>query len=206
MAETIKTPGKRPATESGRKRYHHGNLRQALLDAAEQILNEGEVSSLTLRSAAARAGVSHAAPTHHFGSLKGLLTALAAEGMHQLADAVEAGFKTGEANRAYVAFARDHPGLFGLMFDKARLDIEAPAYMEAGGRAFATLTGLARQRLGPDADDGAVHRMQMVIWARAHGYATLLLSGQLTKFDVGEDQLGGLDTVMWDGGEGPKLD
>ncbi len=183
---------------SGRPRYHHGNLREALLTAATAILDEGDAAKLSLRSIAARAGVSHAAPAHHFGTLQGLLTALAAHGMRRFVDAVETGHKNGKANAAYIAFARDNPGLFGLMFDKSRLNEADRDLNEAGARAFEMLGKLAAPHLPPNATPQDVHAMQLRIWARVHGYATLLLAGHLEKFPIGDDQLGLLDDVMGD--------
>ena len=69
--------------------YHHGALRAALIEAAEALLREDGIESFSLRECARRAGVSHAAPAHHFGDARGLLTACAAAGFNQLADAME---------------------------------------------------------------------------------------------------------------------
>jgi len=94
--------------------YHHGTLRTALLEAAEAILDRDGIGALTLRAAAREAGVSHAAPTHHFGDLSGLLTALAASGFvrfraHLQAEVVAAGPDPGARlialGRGYVGFA-----------------------------------------------------------------------------------------------------
>lgn len=181
-----------------KERYHHGNLRQALLEASEAILNEGDITALTLRSAAARAGVSHAAPSHHFGSLQGLLTALASVGMDRFVVTLEAGLQSGQPNAAYVRFARDNRGLFKLMFDKTRVDYNDPALGQAGLRAFEILGEIAALSLPHNASAQQRTNARLQVWARAHGYAMLMLSGHLEKFDIGEDQLGLLDLVMRD--------
>ncbi|HEX8804061.1 MAG TPA: TetR/AcrR family transcriptional regulator, partial [Acidimicrobiales bacterium] len=103
-----------------RRPYHHGNLRRELLDAAAAAIEEGGPAALSLRNLAQRAGVSHAAPAHHFGDRAGLLTALAAEGYQRLADALEAAGAGGdflEAGLAYVRFATTHPAHFLVMFE-----------------------------------------------------------------------------------------
>src|SRR5690348_3653414 len=100
--------------------YHHGALRDALLEAAERVLERDGLPGLTLRAVAREAGVSHAAPTHHFGDLTGLLSELAAIGFRQFSAAMTAAKASGTlqeqglaAARAYVAFAQAHPGMYG---------------------------------------------------------------------------------------------
>ena len=104
---------KRPA----RRGYHHGDLRQALIAAAEQLVVERGVDGFTLREAARRAGVSPAAPAHHFKDMRGLLTAVAHLGFRDFADALEAADRRGGADpqsrlraqgAAYVALSLIH--------------------------------------------------------------------------------------------------
>src|SRR5580704_3926956 len=103
--------------------YHHGALRDALLEAAERVLERDGLSGLTLRAVAREAGVSHAAPTHHFGDLTGLVSELAAVGYRQFSAAMMAAAVAGTSlteqamarAKAYVAFAQAHPGMYGLM-------------------------------------------------------------------------------------------
>src|SRR6202022_1752787 len=109
--------------------YHHGALRDALLEAAERVLERDGLAGLTLRAVAREAGVSHAAPTHHFGDLTGLVSELAAIGFRQfnaamaVAGAIEgSGLEKAMARaKAYVAYAQAHPGMYGLMFRTERL-------------------------------------------------------------------------------------
>src|SRR6266481_4219444 len=101
--------------------YHHGALRDALLQAAERVLERDGLAGLTLRAVARDAGVSHAAPTHHFGDLTGLVSELAAIGFRQFnatmdaARATSAGGleRTMAAAKAYVGYAQAHPGMYG---------------------------------------------------------------------------------------------
>src|SRR5688500_4484129 len=98
------------------KEYHHGNLRQALLDAAVAEIADVGLSALRLRRIAARVGVTHPAASHHFGDKTGLLTALAAEGHRRFADALRASRDAGgdllDLGVAYLRFASDHRPLF----------------------------------------------------------------------------------------------
>jgi AcrR family transcriptional regulator len=171
--------------------YHHGALHQALLEAAERVLERDGLSGLTLRAVAREAGVSHAAPTHHFGDLSGLLSELAAIGFRQFNVAMTA---AGEADaspidkaparaKAYVAYAQAHPGMYGLMFRTERLDMSRPALREAASAAFAELAGavgafrheqISEQALSLD-QGAAVARA----WSLVHGFTMLLLDGRL---------------------------
>src|SRR5215468_9012110 len=128
--------------------YHHGALRDALLQAAEKVLERDGLPGLTLRAVAREAGVSHAAPTHHFGDLTGLVSELAAIGYRQFSAAMIAANASGSVQekglasaKAYVAFAQAHPGMYGLMFRTERLDMSRPSLHDASSSAFA---GLAR--------------------------------------------------------------
>ncbi|MFZ3033931.1 MAG: helix-turn-helix domain-containing protein [Parvibaculum sp.] len=97
-------------------RYHHGNLRQALLDAAMTLIDIRGRDALTLREAARRAGVSEAAPYRHFANLDELLGAVALEGFEMLIGDLETAGKARATRAAYLAFAVDFPGRYQLMF------------------------------------------------------------------------------------------
>src|ERR1700754_1794114 len=123
-----KSATERPANPrrppAGETPYHHGDLHDALLAAAERVLERDGLAGLTLRAVAREAGVSHAAPTHHFGDLTGLLSELAAIGFRRFNEAMIAARNSethplmrGMANaKAYVAYAQASPGMFSLMF------------------------------------------------------------------------------------------
>src|SRR6202048_3771741 len=132
--------------------YHHGALRDALLEAAERVLERDGLSGLTLRAVAREAGVSHAAPTHHFGDLTGLVSELAAIGFRQF-NATMAEACTAETPypakglaraKAYIAYAKAHPGMYGLMFRTERLDYSRPSLHEAAETSFAGLAHAIR--------------------------------------------------------------
>lgn len=182
---------RRSTAEVAASTYHHGALHEALLTAAERILERDGLGGLTLRAAAREAGVSHAAPTHHFGDLAGLLSELAAIGFRRfgaaLAQAAEA--QGPDASRrldgmghAYVAFATAHPGLFTLMFRSERLDHSRPALQEAMMAAGAALAGAISARRGESAGGAAPLAAvadTVRAWSLVHGFAVLLLDGRL---------------------------
>jgi AcrR family transcriptional regulator len=161
--------------------YHHGSLRVAILQtAAEQIATDG-VDAVTLRGLARRAGVSHAAPAHHFGDRKGLLTALAAEGFDLLAEELaRAAGEFREVAVAYVRFALERPGHFAVMFRGDLLRADDPDLAAARTRAGDVLrTGvgqLSADRRGGDPGDA-----QLAAWSLVHGFASLWLDGALVE-------------------------
>jgi AcrR family transcriptional regulator len=172
--------------------YHHGALHEALLKAAETVLERDGLRGLTLRAVAREAGVSHAAPTHHFGDLTGLVSELAAIGFRQFnAAMVEARSTPGSmpekamaSAKAYVAYAQAHPGMYGLMFRTERLDMTRPSLHEAAHASFAGLAGaigasrheqIAAEALSLD-QAAAIARA----WSLVHGFTMLLLDGRLT--------------------------
>jgi AcrR family transcriptional regulator len=174
--------------------YHHGDLHEALLKAAEAVLEREGVQGLTLRAAARRAGVSHAAPTHHFGDMTGLLSELAAVGFRRFGAAMKdaAAATLSRHGRldamgiAYVKFARTYPGLFMLMFRSERLDFARPALKEAmqdAGAALASAVGAYRGELAERARPTPQLAADMVrAWSIVHGFAVLLLDHRLDNF------------------------
>jgi AcrR family transcriptional regulator len=178
---------------SGDSPYHHGDLREALLKAAERVLERDGLAGLTLRAVAREAGVSHAAPTHHFGDLTGLVSELAAIGFRQFNAAMAAAGASGTtlpekgmANaKAYVAFAQAHPGMYALMFrSNERLDHSRPALHEASEAAFAGLAGaVAAHRQEPISKESLSLDQAAFIarnWSLVHGFTMLLLDGSLS--------------------------
>src|SRR5919112_2521789 len=109
----------------GRDSYHHGDLRAVILSQAADMVAERGADGISLRELAREAGVSHAAPAHHFTDRRGLFTALAAQGWRLLAGALDAARPDFiAAALAYVRFALDHPGHYAVMFDRSLLDPE----------------------------------------------------------------------------------
>ena len=175
--------------EGAARPYHHGSLRQALLAAGEAELGEAGVEAFSLRGVARRAGVSHAAPAHHFGDARGLLTALAAEGFRrflamQVAREAEAepapGAQLVAAAEGYLAFAEAHPAIFRLMFGSDRPDY-ADAELSAVARtAFEHLVEqIGAVRGSPALGDEAGMVDLSVAWSLVHGFADLRLWGRM---------------------------
>lgn len=171
--------------------YHHGDLRDALLKAAQVVLERDGLSGLTLRAVAREAGVSHAAPTHHFGDLTGLLSELAAVGFRgfnaSLSAAGTHGITMPERSlaraRAYLAYARAQPGMYQLMFRTERLDMNRPALKEASNTSFASLAQVVGIVHTGDVATDALSMMQAAqiarTWSLAHGFTMLVLAGRL---------------------------
>jgi len=193
-------PPKRPRKASAKQSvarlqsYHHGDLHDALLKAAEKVLERDGVQGLTLRAAAREAGVSHAAPTHHFGDMTGLLSELAAVGFRRFGAALRdaasheasAHARLDAMGMAYVTFARTYPGLFMLMFRSERLDFDRPALREAMQDANAALAqGVAAQRreaVTPGRPTLQQAAEMVRAWSMVHGFAVLLLDHRLDNF------------------------
>lgn len=169
--------------------YHHGDLRQAVLDAAVQTIEENGVGSINLRDLARTVGVSHAAPAHHFGDKAGLMTAIAAEGFDLLAEGMEASAGRSDAliesGVAYVRFAVGHPAHFAVMFRPELYRPDDPSVLAAEGRSRAALRG-AVGSIGPEHRGLDPLGTTVAAWSFVHGFATLWLQGVLPD-EIGVD-------------------
>ena len=180
--------------------YHHGDLRQAILDVAEKRLTAAGVEAVTIRACARDAGVSPAAPIHHFGSLKGLLSALAARGFEQLVARLDAEHSAAGADIAapvlvgsYVAFSVKVPKMFDLMWRDDMLDLADPHLAAARRVALARLQILSAPQQGRD----GTKRHAIRNWSLAHGLATLLLHGRIvTALGDPDDGLVSIDDFV----------
>jgi len=164
--------------------YHHGDLRRTIITAAVGAIAESGIDGWSLRELARRAGVSHAAPAHHFGDKAGVLTAVAAEGYALFADALEeAGSDLLQAGLAYVRFATEHPIHFGVMFQPGLYRADDAALVEARTRAGEVLTVGARTY---SSTPSAALDTSLAAWSIAHGFASLWIAGALPD-RVGKD-------------------
>jgi len=183
------------------RRYHHGDLRASLIEAALKIVEEVGPDAFSLRAAARRAGVSPAAPAHHFRDTRGLLTAIATIGFVEFGDALEAA--TGPDRRstivaqchAYLRFALARPGLFRLMWRKEALDIDDPEHVAAARRAFAISDRVVR------GDDAAMASLgdpalsaTIACWSMVHGFVALIIDGAFFARDT--ETAGALDVML----------
>ena len=186
---------------SGDKPYHHGDLPSALRAATAGLIAERGPSGFSLREVARRAGVSHAAPAHHFGDTKGLITSVATEGLNMLADAMDEATegvddprdRMAACGKAYVRTALEYPGHFGVAFEHDLCDPDNEAYLTASLRAYGTLqdsVALVRDAVNPDLDTDT---MATICWATMQGLVDLAPGLQ----DVA-DRLGGGDAPVED--------
>lgn len=184
--------------------YHHGDLRAELLRRAVEVIDRDGAADLSLRALAREAGVSHAAPRHHFTSRAGLITALAAEGFRLLAERLTdagAGGVFVEVGVAYVQFAADFPAHFDVMFRPDLYDADAADLVAAQQEAFDVLRAGVDAMSVPDAmsvqdagsvpdagsgrdagSDAAVGDAAAAVvagWSLVHGLATLAATGNL---------------------------
>lgn len=171
--------------------YHHGNLRESLLEAAADVLAEEGPATFSLRSLARQIGVSHTAPRHHFGDKRGVFTAVAAEGYRLLSGRLdEAGDDFLAAGVAYVAFALDKPGHFSVMFQPELIDAtdkELVGAQNKVGRSLAVGAASHAQRTGRPlpSQGGGLPPYALLAWSAAHGIAHLALGGSLTAMGHG---------------------
>lgn len=168
--------------ESSTRRYHHGDLRAAVLRAAGEVLAEAGPDAVSLREVARRAGVSHAAPYRHFPDRESLLAELAAEGFEELGRRADQAEGLAAFGRLYVDYALEAPGRFALMFS---------AQLERGRHArLAQASAALKQRLesaiAVTATDSDQQIAATAAWSLVHGLAHLLLAerlGPLTERD-----------------------
>jgi AcrR family transcriptional regulator len=166
-------------------KYHHGNLRQRLIEIATELLAEDGVSDLSLRKIAHRAGVSHNAPYMHFADKEAVLAAIAEAGFQILATEVKTAISTaGDSNRqqllaashAYVRFALDRPYRLQVMFC-AYDESKYPSVLVAARASLDRLLELVKdgQQQG-ELIAGNPQEMTKAIWAMVHGVATLSIA------------------------------
>ena len=159
-----------------RPTYHHGDLRAVILTEAARLVSELGPDRVSLRELAREAGVSHAAPAHHFTDRRGLFTALAAQGFELLAVALaDARPRFLDAALAYVRFALEHPGHYRVMFDKSLVD---PSNRELAAAQAAAGTELSRgvaslPDLHAKADPAGA---ELAAWSLVHGFSMLWLN------------------------------
>lgn len=190
--------------------YHHGDLSEALLIAGESVLADRGLQGFTMRECARRAGVSHAAPKHHFQDVRGFLTAIATRGFEHLWQTLREHLSAIPAHATlvdefhaivcgYLTFAQTWPEHFRIMFRSDLLCTEAPALIGSSVNTFRELTNVVlRQRGEPElgAEDAVdntenlplVHDI-VIAWSHVHGFAHLRLEGQLEMLDTNAEAM-----------------
>jgi AcrR family transcriptional regulator len=171
---------------SGRRGYHHGNLREALVDAAVELIAAKGPAGFTIAEAARLAGVSPAAPYRHFRDAEALLAEVALRGFNMFTQRLAAAWNRGrpdpvrafeDVGRAYLAFARQEPAYYAAMFD-SNVAIESyPDLQAAGDQAFAVLRDAADQIAASAPKDRRPPALMIAlhIWAMAHGIVSLFV-------------------------------
>jgi AcrR family transcriptional regulator len=170
-------------------RYHHGALREALIESAAQLAWDKGVANIALREVGRRAGVSHAAPYHHFPDRAALVAAVAEEGFRRFdvaqARAAAAEHATPRAclealGIAYVTFAVENPHYFRIMFRRECTAAGGPALAEMAAGAYGRLVEAVRACLGSrGSDEATVQTWALFAWSSVHGLACLWLDGPL---------------------------
>lgn len=177
--------------------YHHGDLHRALVDAALSLIEEGGVSGFSLREVARVAGVTAAAPYHHFRDKAALLAAVAIEGFRELIrvmDEISLKERTTEAKAkaladAYLAFAVGHPSHYRVMFlpqIKGREDL--PEVQAAADASFFRLLSLL-QLSHPTTPQEQIFLLGVTAWSTLHGVALLAIDGMLDRKIVPREQI-----------------
>ncbi|MCG3172451.1 MAG: hypothetical protein GMKNLPBB_00603 [Myxococcota bacterium] len=173
-----------------KKPYHHGDLRAALIHAALELVQENGARGLTLREAARRAGVSHAAPYRHFDGKEALIAAVAEEGFRLMSRSMRDEMSIAGSDPAarfnasgvgYLRFAVEHPGHFRLMFSSdVPMDDKYPSLAAAGADSFGVLVEcIVNCQQAGVMRAGDVMEIALLCWSQVHGLATLYVEGQL---------------------------
>lgn len=177
------------------KPYHHGDLRRALLKAAVTILERDGPSALSLRAVAREAGVSPAAPYHHFKDKSELLNAVAMEGFARMKTILAEAFAAAPKDEvrsslgvAYVEFSQANPALYRVMWDCARNGEKMPDSPHEDESAFDLVKGAIRDAAGGQISELDLELTAIASWCAAHGLAEI---STFAQFQPLKDALGG---------------
>lgn len=189
------------ATAADPRPYHHGDLRRALIDAAQRILESEGPAGLSLRAVAREAGVSPAAPYHHFKDKGELLDAVADEGWRLLNEAMIAAREKAGSPRAampvlgvaYVCFAREHPALYRVMYKRSRDKEALPEHLHDDDSAYCRTRDTLIEAGADPKDEIGLELATIAAWCAAHGLAEL---GGFRQFDPLKAALGGEDAFF----------
>lgn len=184
-----------PVSGPSRAQYHHGDLRSVILTQAARLVADHGADRVSLRHLAREAGVSHAAPAHHFVDRRGLFTALAAEGFRMLAAAL-AGARPDflQSALAYVTFALGHPGHYAVMFERSLIDPADPELATAQAAAGTELAkGVASLRDSRSETDPS--GAELAAWSLVHGFSMLWLNHALPPTVTATDPLAAAERI-----------
>ena len=180
------------------KTYHHGDLRNALIQAGLELLAEGGARELDLRKVARRAGVSHAAPYRHFADKQALIAAINEEGFRGLAERIQMALRTASDEPfeqllgvalAYVYFAQENPWLMREMFSGLSIEREAFAGLQTASKAVYHLyvQAIRSGQVSGKIVDGDPAALAGVFWSALHGLAMLIIEQQMSPYIDGPE-------------------
>lgn len=182
----------KPLTQK-RKNYHHGALREQLLEAVRHLVEARGPDGFSIAEACRMAGVSTAAPYKHFKDREEIMHAVILAAMHRMGDAMQAAADAHPAGdpervvalgRAYIGFARREPGIFAVMFGHASTHAEDEALAEEGEGKFAIVVRVVAEHLGLPPDHPEVHARAYALWCAVHGHCFLVLDGKADKTKI----------------------
>jgi len=176
----------------GRRSYHHGNLREALILAALDLIAEKGPAGFTFAEAARQAGVSPAAPYRHFRDRDDLMADVARRGFERFEQQLSAAWDEGRPSlgeafdrlgKAYLAFARSEPAYFSAMFEAGLSPVQHRDLQDHGERAFAVLRGACEAIVAtlPASKRPPAAMMALHIWSLSHGIASLFARGDRAR-------------------------
>lgn len=182
-------------SSGGRRGYHHGNLREALIEAALALISEKGPAGFTFAEAARAAGVSPAAPYRHFRDRDALIADVAARGFEAFAKALAEAWQSGQPHpraafervgRAYLEFARKEPAYFSAMFESGLSLAEFPAARGEADKAFAVLREACEALIAtlPEGRRPPAMMMALHIWSLSHGIAALFGRGDRARRSI----------------------
>ena len=180
------------------KSYHHGDLRNALIQAGLDLLAEGGVQELDLRKVARRAGVSHAAPYRHFADKQALIAAINEEGFHLLAERIRSTLREVSDEPveqllgvalAYVRFAKENPWLMREMFSGLTIERETFESLHTASKSVYRLYAevIRRGQESGKIVDGDPTALAGVLWSVLHGLAMLIIENQMRPYADGPE-------------------
>jgi len=179
-------------SDKKRRSYHHGNLPDALVRAALELIGEKGPSGFTIAEAARAAGVSPAAPYRHFRDRDELMAEVARRGFERFAETLEQAWHDGKPDpvtafenigRAYLRFAREHPADYAVMFEAGLPSDISPELSRASENAFAVLrnaAGVLCAEMPAETRPPAL-MVSLHIWSMAHGIASLFARGDAAR-------------------------
>lgn len=176
-----------------RKKYHHGDLREQLLEAVRHLVEEKGPDGFSIAEACRMAGVSTAAPYKHFRDRAEIMHAVILSAMHRMGDRMQQAadaYPPGDPERivalgrAYIGFARAEPGIFAVMFGHASTHAEDEALAEEGRGKFAIVIRVVAEHMGRPMDDPEVNARAYALWCAVHGHCFLCLDGKADKTEI----------------------